>query len=71
VKTEGYATKWWSSNRVLELEISSRLAFVWCFSYLCKIWESSKSDAGYQPRVTNDCGAPRSIQMKNSSHFSF
>jgi hypothetical protein len=35
-----------------------------------KFWKSSKADAGYQPRAANDCGAS-SIQMKNSSHFSF
>jgi hypothetical protein len=25
-------------------------------SICVKVWESSKSDAGYQPRVTNDYG---------------
>jgi hypothetical protein len=34
-KTLGRAAKWWSSHR--EYKISSRLAFVWCSNYLCKI----------------------------------
>jgi hypothetical protein len=37
VKTVGCAAKWWSLNGVLDWEISSRLAFVWCSNYLCKI----------------------------------
>jgi hypothetical protein len=36
-KTVGCAAKWWSSHWVLEQEISSWLAFVWCSNYLCKI----------------------------------
>jgi hypothetical protein len=35
-KTVGWAVKWWSSHKELEIS-SSRLAFVWCSNYLCKI----------------------------------
>jgi hypothetical protein len=36
-KTVGSVAKWWSSNRVLEYEINSGLAFVGCSYYLSKI----------------------------------
>jgi hypothetical protein len=45
-KIVGYAAKWWSSHRVLEIEISSRLAFVWCSNYLCKILREQQIRCG-------------------------
>jgi hypothetical protein len=35
-KTVGCDVKWWSSHREYEIN-SSRLDFVWCSNYLCKI----------------------------------
>jgi hypothetical protein len=45
-KNVGFAAKWWSLNGVLEWEIGSRLAFVCCSNYLCKILGEQQSRRG-------------------------
>jgi hypothetical protein len=40
----------------LAYEISSRLDFVWCYNYLCKILEQ-QIRRGLSAGVANDCGA--------------
>jgi hypothetical protein len=67
-KTVGCTAKWWSSHRVLEEKISSSLALYDARIICVKFWESSKSDVGYQPSVTNDCGAQF---YSNKEQFSF
>jgi hypothetical protein len=55
-------TEYWNRKLVVDyLLYDARIICV-------KFWGSSKSDAGYQPRVANDCGAQF---YSNEEHFPF